>query len=398
MRFLFFTGFYLLFSTTFFFSENSKQPFLDYKKKETAEEVLKKVFNNLSNLKTLKYKYHLELNYSSEGYHNELTADSYLDFNSVDKIIGLKYQFNNEEFLTVFNGSEKFDCNKKSKLIKIDNNPTYNSFKNVSTFFNSPLTLRNVLPAIISDSSIPKTIAETSANNRNFYVVEFVLEKKVLNRLGGFLPIPLDRKTIYRLTIDKTNYLPVEVLQTNNANQDFMKTDFSNIVVNSGSPDKLSWYYSTYLKEYKIKENGEKSLLIATGQSAPDWRLPIFDTNDSVSLSQFKNKVVMLEFWISNCGYCIDAVPKLNALSNQYKNKDFKLLAVNFHDSKEIIKLFQKNHQPVYEILSSGEETAKNYGVEGFPTIVLIDKKGNVIYSGSFDKERLEELINKNIN
>jgi len=395
MKFLIFTGFYLLFSATFFFSENPQQ-FFDYKKKESAEEVLKKVSNNLSNLKSLNYKYRMELNYSSEGYRSELTADSYLNFTSVDKIIGLKYQFNSEELLAVFNGSEKFDCNKKSKLIKIDNKPASDSFKSVSFLFNSPVTLRNSLPAIISDTSIPKTLAETSVNNRNFYVIEFVLEKKTLDRLGGYTPISLDRKIIYRLTVDKANYLPVEILQSNNANQDYMKTGFSNIEVNSGSPDELSWYYSTYLKEYKVKGNdGEKNLLIAAGQPAPDWRLPIFDTNDSVSLSQYKDKIIMLEFWISQCGYCIAAVPKLNALSNKYKNKDFKLLAVNVHDSKEIIKLFQKNNQPAYEILSSAEDVAKKYGVEGFPTIVLIDKKGNVIYSGSFDKERLEELLNK---
>lgn len=398
MKLLTFTAVFLLFPTIILSAHKLERRVIADKENDSAVAVLKKVSDKLNNLKTLKYKYRMELNYSSENYRAELFADSFLDFTAVDKIIGLNYQFSNEGLLTVFNGSEKFDCNKKSKLIEIDNKPTYNSFKNVSFLFNSPVTLRKALPAVISDTAIPKTIAETNVNNQSFYVIEFVLEKKVLNRLGGYLPISLDRKTIYRLTVDKANYLPVEMLQNNNANQDYMKTGFSNIEVNSGSPNELSWYYSTYLAEYKIRENnGKKNSLIAVGQLAPDWRLPIFDSNESISLNQFKNKVVMLEFWISHCGYCIGAVPKLNALANKYKNKDFKLLAVNAYDSKEVIKLFQKNNQPAYEILSLGEEVAKNYGVEGFPTIVLIDKQGKIIYAGSFDAELLEELINKNI-
>ncbi len=398
MKLLTFTALFLLFPMFVFSAHKPERRMLTDNESDSARTVLKKVSDKLNNLKTLKYKYRMELNYSSENYRSEITAHSYLDFTSVDKIIGLNYQFSNEELLTVFNGSEKFDCNKKSKLIKIDNKPTYDAFKNISFLFNSPVTLRKALPTIISDTAIPKTVTETNVNNRSFYVIEFVLEKKVLNRLGGYLPMSLDRKTIYRLTVDKANYLPVEMLQTNNANQDFMKTGFSDIEVNSASPDKLSWYYSTYLKEYKVKEtDGKNNMLIAAGQTAPDWRLPIFDANESTSLNQFKNKVVMLEFWISHCGYCISAVPKLNALSNKYKNKDFKLLAVNVHDSKEIIQIFQKNNQPAYEILSSGEEAAKNYGVEGFPTVVLIDKQGKVIYAGSFDAKLFEELINKNI-
>lgn len=396
MKLLTFTSILLLFPTIVFSAHKPERRLLADKESDSAKTVLKKVSDKLNDLKTLKYKYRIELNYSSENYRSEITADSYMDFTSVDKIIGLNYQFSNEELLTIFNGSEKFDCNKKSKSIKIDDKPTYDSFKNVSFLFNSPVTLRKALPTIISDTAVPKTVAETNVNNRRFYVIEFVLEKKVLNRLGGYLPVSMDRKTIYRLTVDKANYLPVEILQSNDANRDFMKTGFSDIEINPKSPNELSWYYSTYLKEYKVND-GKKNSLIATGLPAPDWRLPIFDANEFSSLNQFKNKVVMLEFWISHCGYCISAVPKLNALSDKYKNKDFKLLAVNIHDSQEIIKLFQKNNQPEYEILSSGEAVAENYGVEGFPTVVLIDKEGKVIYAGSFNAELLEELIDKNI-
>lgn len=398
MKLFILAGLCLLGSYTFFFGGGSQQTIGLAQNRESAEEVLMKVSVKLNSLRSLKYKYKLDLNYASEGYRAEFATDAFLDFTSVDKIIGIKYQFTNEGNLSVFNGSEKFDLNGKNKVIKIDEKPTSEVFKKVTFFYNSPATLRNVLPSIVTDAAIPKSITEKTINNQQYYVVEFVLEKKTLGRLSGYDQMEMDRKTIYRLTVDKSSYLPVEVLQKNSVNQDFMKAVFSDIEVNAASPDQLSWYYSSYLNEYKRAENAVGvTSLIAVGKGAPEWNLPVFGSSKTFTLSRFKNNVVLLEFWISQCGFCIAAVPKLNALANKYKGKDFKLLGVNAHDSKETIKLFQKNNKPIFELLNAGEETTKTYGVEGFPTIVLIDKTGKVIYSGSLDEQKLEELINKNI-
>jgi thiol-disulfide isomerase/thioredoxin len=366
--------------------------------KVSAEKVLKKVSDKLNGLRSLKYKYQLELNYASEGYKAAFTTDAYLDFTSVDKILGVRYQFKNEDEFFVFNGSEKFELNRKNKTVKIAEKPINENFQRVTYFYNSPVTLRNVLAGVIKDSSIPKSLTETTANDRPTYVVEFVLDKKTFGRLGGYDAMDLNRKTTYRLTIDKASYLPVEVLQKNSANEDFMKTVISDVAVNPVAPDPLSWYYSSYLNEYKRQDDrapGNK--LIAAGTSAPDWNLPVFDTNRLATLSQFKTKVVLVEFWISQCGFCIAAVPKLNLLADKYKGKDFKLIGINAHDSAEIINLFQQANKPRYDLLTSGAETAKAYGVDGFPMFVLIDKTGKVIYSVGFDEQKLDRLIMANI-
>lgn len=366
--------------------------------KVSAKEVLKKASNKLNGLRSIKYRYQLELNYGSEGFKAAFATDAYLDFTSVDKILGVRYQFKNEDELFVFNGSEKFELNRKNKTVKIAEKPINENFQRVTYFYNSPVTLRNVLPGVINDSSIPKSLTETTANDRPAYVVEFVLDKKTFGRLGGYDAMDLDRKTTYRLTIDKASYLPVEVLQKNSANEDFMKAVVSDVVVNPVAPDPLSWYYSSYLNEYKRQDDkAPGNTLIAAGTSAPDWNLPVFDTNRSATLSQFKTKVVLVEFWISQCGFCIAAVPKLNLLADKYKGKDFKLIGINAHDTPEIIKLFHQSNRPRYDLLTSGAETAKSYGVDGFPMFVLIDKTGKVIYSGGLDEQKLDELIKSNI-
>lgn len=364
----------------------------------SAQEVLGNVSKKLNNLKSLQYRYRRELNYSDEGYYNVMIADSYLSFSSADTILEIKYQIKTEDFLLVFNGSEKFECDKKRQILKVNNKPIKESFSNFPYLYNSPLSLKNALPAIIADASILKTISDTVIDNKRYYAVKLSLKNKALTTLGNIINHSEERQLIYQLLISKDTYLPMEVLQTNNKNKDYIKVNFDDLKENASVPVVSSWYYSSYLGEYKLEEpTEEKKKLIAEGQQAPDWKLPTFATEESVRLSQFKGKVVMLEFWISNCGFCIKAVPKLNAITDKYKTKKFKFMTINTHDTKEIINLFIKKNQPIYPILYQGAEVANSYGIYYFPSIVLIDKKGKIIYSGHFDHDKIISLVDKNL-
>lgn len=365
-------------------------------KQYSAEDVLKKASEKLSNLKTIKYRYRRELNYASEKYYAETKADAFLDFTSIDKIIGVRYQFSNQDTLDVFNGSEMFSLNKKNKTIEVNDEPNITSFSNRTFLYNSPLTLRNVLPKIISDDTIPKSLSETIINGTNFYVIEFTLDKGLFDPLGNFPTKKLSRKINYQITISKTNFMPVEVVQKN-SETDFIKTNFNDIEMNPSSPPvDLSWYFSTYLNDYKYAKPPEDNL-VKVGDVAPELNLPSFENEALTTLSQYKSKVVLIDFWIFHCGYCIASVPELNRLQEKFKNKNFKLITVNIYDSKELIELYTKTQKTKFQILYKGEEAAQKYGVFGFPTVVLVGKDGKVIYSGSFDSQKLDDLIGKSL-
>jgi thiol-disulfide isomerase/thioredoxin len=156
-------------------------------------------------------------------------------------------------------------------------------------------------------------------------------------------------------------------------------------------------YYTSYLDKYK--ENTNTAIpLIKPGEIAKDWKLISFNSNQQVSLSDYKGELVLLDFWICHCGPCIASIKDLNLLHNKYKDRKFKLISINAYDSPEMIKSFIQNRKPIdYEILTQGEEVRLKYGVPGFPTVVLLDKKGIVLYAGGFDSTKIEELINKNL-
>lgn len=359
-------------------------------------EVLQKVSRKLADLKTVSYTFRRELNYETSGFLNQMQIECFLDLSSPDRLIGTKFQFDEPNFTFVFNGSEYFALNKKNKTFVVKSKPAFTDFDSLPGFYDSLLTLKNSLAGIISDKSIPKTVV-ANASNKDVYVIEIILDSKIMTLDGKYFTTT-PRKFTYRLTVDRSTFLPLDLLRSNSVNKDFSRTSFE-YKKDPVMPAENSWYYSSYKNEYKPQAPVEDRLIKA-GQIAPEWKLTSITDNSQISLSQYKNKVVMLEFWISFCGYCIAAVPRLNILAEKYRGKDFALIGINASDSKDIIEKFARNNRPKYLLLHGGEEIAKNYGINGFPMIVLLDRSGKVVYSGDFDPvdtKTLEALIDKAI-
>lgn len=368
--------------------------FAQNQKSLSAEDILQKTSAKLASLKTIKYKYKQEYNYKSEAYFAESKADSFLDFTSSENAIGLRFQFDNPDVFIAFNGSETFSLRKKDKTIQVSSKPKKEELSSSSYLQFSPLMWRNVLPIIIADKSIMKAIRDAGMNT---FIIEIELNKAFIDSGdGNILPMKVDRKSIYRLTIDNKTFLPIEIYRGTNVNEDFNKTTFSEIVENPNLPTENSWYYSTYLKDYQYAKPPQENLIKANS-IAYELDLPTFQTNKTVSLNDYKGKLVLLEFWIFHCGYCQAAVPKLNALQTKYKDKNFRILSVNIADSENQINLFIEKFKPEFPILHQGESIAKQYGVYFYPTIVLIGKDGKVIYSGEFDEAKIESLIRQSL-
>jgi thiol-disulfide isomerase/thioredoxin len=161
------------------------------------------------------------------------------------------------------------------------------------------------------------------------------------------------------------------------------------------APSDLTWYYSTYSNEYAL-EKPEDRVLIKSGQAAPDFKLARYGSDLQVSLAQYRGKVVLLEFWIVNCGFCIGAVPKLNAIDEKFRDKNFEFISINIHDSQNLIDIFRDKNKPGYQILTSGESTGNSYGVSAYPSFVLIDRDGKIAYSkaGLYENELETNIAN----
>lgn len=364
---------------------------------EKELKIFRKLSQKLQSVRTITYHYTREFTYPAEDYHSKSEGRMYIDFSKEYDLAGFRYQYKDQNGLSVFNNSGFFETSAADRTIHIKNKMKASDFEGLSALYNSIITLRNILPEVIQDKNIKKHTKDTLIGKKRFYLLSFNTQDRFPNYLGTGFTATTEKITFYnKLIVDRNSFLPVGFIQLKKGSQDINRTEFSETVLNPVPPAEDSWYYSTYLKEYTPEER-HSAKIISAGQKAPDFAMDKSATAGKVSLNEFQGKVVLLEFWIKNCSYCIHAVPELNKLNSKYDSSKFKLLAINTTDSRTSVDQFIMRHQVNYEVLSGDEAINRDYGISAFPQIVLISKEGNVIYSGDLNISVLDSLISASL-
>ena len=112
------------------------------------------------------------------------------------------------------------------------------------------------------------------------------------------------------------------------------------------------------------------------GKPAADWDLKGLD-GKTHPLSEYRGKVVVLDFWYRGCGWCIKAMPQLNALAEDFAGRPVAVLGMNTDRNEADAKLVVDAMGLKYATLRA-EGIPQKYGVQGFPTLILIDREGKV--------------------
>jgi thiol-disulfide isomerase/thioredoxin len=333
----------------------------------------------------------------TDGNVSVIKSKNYFENNEDDAQLGMKFLIKDNEEAFIYNGSEFFLLNEKEKTIRIHRKPSKNSIENYY-LFNSLLTLKKNLPLIIADESIEKTLKDTMISNKVYDLVTIRMFKKIMESLGGFFAISEDRWIEYRLVLDKQTHHPVELHQQNFTPKgefdQYILISFQNMVINKKLDDQ-QLYYSSYLKSYREISSKSVSLTpLAAGSPQVNFSLPRFP-DDAIQSHSPSDQPTVLYFWISNCGYCIEAVPKLNQWMTQYQPKNIDIIGINAHDAKQVIDHFVRKYNPAYPTLYQGADLAKQYGINGFPSVVIL-QKGKILYNGGVDEEKIKMILERN--
>lgn len=155
--------------------------------------------------------------------------------------------------------------------------------------------------------------------------------------------------------------------------------------VNLFSPEvrdgRMAGYWKPMLKMYEDQAKREAAAKkLVEGTMAPDFTLP--DINGKqFKLSSLRGKYVILDFWGSWCSWCIKGMPEMKKYYDKYKGK-FEILGVDCNDTEARWKAAVEKHQIPWKHVRQSKETqnvSDDYGVQGFPTKILIDPKGKII-------------------
>lgn len=117
------------------------------------------------------------------------------------------------------------------------------------------------------------------------------------------------------------------------------------------------------------------------GFPAPDFEAIALDDGEPVSLTKWRGQYVLLNFWATWCPPCLEEMPSMTALADEFRAKGFEVVAISSDkEGAAIVQPFVDKIQPSFPIvLDPGGKVAKLYGATNLPVSFLIDPTGKVI-------------------
>lgn len=137
----------------------------------------------------------------------------------------------------------------------------------------------------------------------------------------------------------------------------------------------------------------EKSLLNIS-HKAPNWTLPDPE-GQQYSLFQFKNKILVMDFWAVWCGPCRVLMPTLQKIHDEFKDRGVYVIGIDtpFGVEGETSRASQymKNMGYTYTLLVEGDSIAEAYQVSSLPTLYIVGTDGRILYAGSLAENESQD-------
>ena len=136
----------------------------------------------------------------------------------------------------------------------------------------------------------------------------------------------------------------------------------------------------------------------AVGMQAEDFQLADLD-GKTQSLSQYRGKIVLVNFWATWCKPCTTEMPAMQAIYDKLRNKGFVVLAVNELEDDAKVREHNKQYSHTFPVLMDHDnKVANQFGVFGLPVSVFIDQEGRVqeyIKGGLLTEEKISQTVQR---
>ena len=149
------------------------------------------------------------------------------------------------------------------------------------------------------------------------------------------------------------------------------------------------------------KSSEAAAVLPGTITPAPGWELQNTD-GQTIHSSDFKGKVVILDFWATWCPPCKAEIPGFIALQNEYGKKGLAVVGISVDEGgAAVVKQFAQQSGMNYPVLLADEKTPRAFGgIEAIPTTFIIDREGRIVtkHLGFTEKDEFEKELKPLLN
>lgn len=160
--------------------------------------------------------------------------------------------------------------------------------------------------------------------------------------------------------------------------------------------DMLDNQHLRYQKYVRVREAEEN---IVEGETAPDFSLQSISGSE-FTLSSIDDKIIILDFWGSWCGWCIKGFPKMKEYYNKYENQ-IEIVGIACNDTKdEWKKSVEENELDWIHVINDNsidKDVSVMYGIQGYPTKIILDKDRKILakFVGESDDfyNKIDELL-----
>ncbi|MBI2104476.1 MAG: TlpA family protein disulfide reductase [Candidatus Omnitrophica bacterium] len=119
---------------------------------------------------------------------------------------------------------------------------------------------------------------------------------------------------------------------------------------------------------------------IEPGVAAIDFELPQLD-GPPVKLSDYRGRVVVMEFWATWCGPCRFSLPSLEVIYKRYRDRGMTVLLINEGEEAEVARKWAEKRFTAPILLDRDQAVGARYRVRGIPRLFIVDQAGNLAYA-----------------
>lgn len=145
------------------------------------------------------------------------------------------------------------------------------------------------------------------------------------------------------------------------------------------------------------EQGGDRPAMALVGKPAPDFTLDNL-AGEQVTLSKLKGDVIVLDFWATWCGPCVQSMPGLQKVAKETEADGVKVFAVNLMEDKATVEEFLKSNNLTLKALLDNEgKVAEAYKAQAIPQTVVIGKDGVVkkvfVGAGPNSEQQLHDAV-----